>query len=115
MRASLPVSIGTLHMLWQKYIEKQHPSSRDLDSVMAGHDLNIHAKSAQLSFFFFQFWLLTSPAWHGFQEDVLAIDHPSRCTSDVSDFFSFGHETGDISEQLVKVPVLLDNFAETTG
>ena len=38
--------------LWQKYTEKKHPSSRDLDSVMAGHDLNNHAKTAQLSLFF---------------------------------------------------------------
>ena len=35
--------------LWQKYTEKKHPSSRDLDSAMAGHDMNIHAKSTQLS------------------------------------------------------------------
>ena len=36
--------------LWQKYTEKKHPSIRDLDSVTAGHDLNINAKPAQLSF-----------------------------------------------------------------
>ena len=44
--------------LWQKYTEKEHPSSRDLDSVMAGHDMNIHAKSAQLSFLFSNFGCL---------------------------------------------------------
>ena len=44
--------------LWQKYTEKKHPSSRDLDSVMAGHDMTIHAKSAQLSFFFSDFGCL---------------------------------------------------------
>ena len=42
-----------LAYLWQKYTEKKHPPRRDLDSVTAGHDMNIHAKSAQLSFFFF--------------------------------------------------------------
>ena len=39
--------------LWQKYTEKKHTSSRDVDSVMSGHDMNINAKTAQLSFFFF--------------------------------------------------------------
>ena len=38
--------------MWQKYTEKKQPSNRDLDSVMSGHDMNIHAKSAQLSFLF---------------------------------------------------------------
>ena len=32
--------------VWQKYTEMKHPSIRDLDSVMVGHDCNIHAKSA---------------------------------------------------------------------
>ena len=51
--------------VWQKYTEKKHPSGRDLDSVMAGHEMNIHAKSGQLSFFFFNCWLFASPTWHG--------------------------------------------------
>ena len=42
----------------------------------------------------------------------LSATHPEAPR--VSQIFSFGHETGDISEQLVKVPVLQDNFAETT-
>ena len=46
-----------LAYLWQKYTEKKHPASRDLDSVMAGHDLNIHAKSGQLSFFLFSLFI----------------------------------------------------------
>ena len=53
LNASLTYSeYKDLAHLWQKYTEKKHPSSRDYDSVMAGHDMNIHAKSAQLSLFF---------------------------------------------------------------
>ena len=47
-----------LAYMWQKYTENMHPSSRDLDSVMSGHYMNMHAKSAQLSLFFSTFGCL---------------------------------------------------------
>ena len=102
--------------LWQKYTEQKHPSSRDLHSVMAGHDLNIHAKSAQLSFFFFFFnfgCLLRQPGVGSRKMAWLSTTHPDAPR--MSYIFSFGHETGDISEQHAKDPVIRDNLAETPG
>ena len=64
--------------LWQKYTEKKHPSSRDLDSVMVGHDLNIHAKSAQLSFLFCSNFgcLLRQPGMGSKKMTWLSTTHP---------------------------------------
>ena len=58
--------------LWQTHTKNKHPSSRDLDSVMAGHDMNIHAKSAQLSFFFSNFGcLLRQPGMGNRKNDLV--------------------------------------------
>ena len=63
--------------MWQTYTEKKHPSSRDLDSVMSGHDMNIHATSTQLSFFFSNFGcLLRQPGMGNRKTTWLSTTHP---------------------------------------
>ena len=63
--------------MWQKYTEKKHPSSRDLGSVMAGHDMNMHSKSAQLCFFFSNFGCLLSQLGMGNRKMAwLSTTHP---------------------------------------
>ena len=46
-----------LAYLWQTYTENNHPTSRELASVVSGHEANINAKSAQLSVLFSNFAL----------------------------------------------------------
>ena len=70
--------------LWQKYTEKKHPSSRDLDSVMAGHDMNIHAQSAHVSFSFSNFGCLLRQLGMGSRKNDLVVYYSSRSTTDVS-------------------------------
>ena len=78
-----------LAYVWQKYTEKKHPSIRDLDSVMAGHDLNIHAKSAQLSFFFSNIGrLLCQPGMGSRKMSWLPTAHPDAPR--MSQIFRFG-------------------------
>ena len=80
--------------LWQKYTEKKHPSSRDLDSVVVGHDMNIHAKSAQLSLLFSDFGCLLRQPGMGSRKMSWLLSTPSRCTSDVSDLSALGRKLG---------------------
>ena len=55
--------------------------------------------------FLFNFWLFTSPTWHGFQEHDLAVYYyyyPSRCTTDVLYFPALGTKLGTYPSDMCK-------------
>ena len=97
--------------IWQKYTEKNHPSSRDLDSVMVGHDMSINAKSAQLSFFSNFGCLLRQPGMGSRKMTWLSTTHPDAPR--MSQIFQLWARNWGISEQHAKAPVSQDNCAET--